>query len=198
MRVARVGGEEHRAPLGVELVVDREVRQVEERIAHARVLPVDDHEPLAVVDEVRVEQVVVARTRRLAGAQLGDPPRQLVRRGERVGNDGSSLDGRVPIRLDDLEPVEPSGYRRPLVEGTERPRDATELLGLAKPLRRRDRSVDEARDEPSLGLDEVDDLRSDAHLCRGAGRRQLHRPVDPEQVGVLPGDAQHDDARRGA
>src|SRR5436189_2911801 len=47
--------------LPVELVVDAEVAQVEERVAHARVFPVDDANAPPVVDEVRIQQVVVTR-----------------------------------------------------------------------------------------------------------------------------------------
>src|SRR6185503_13639692 len=54
---ARVGREERLVLIGLELVVDREVAEVEERVTHARVLPVDDPHPRPVVDEVRVEQV---------------------------------------------------------------------------------------------------------------------------------------------
>ena len=95
VRVPGVRGEQHRPFLRVELVVDREVGEVEERVAHARVLPVDDEETLAVVDEVRVEQVVVTGTGRLVGAQHGDAAREVVRPGERVGNHSSPLGGGV-------------------------------------------------------------------------------------------------------
>src|SRR4051812_4137994 len=47
-----------------EAVVDAEVGEVEEPVVHAGVLPVDDEDALAVADEVRAEQVVVARDRR--------------------------------------------------------------------------------------------------------------------------------------
>ena len=59
----RVGGavglEQRALAVLVERVVDREVRQVEERVAHPGVLPVHDPDPLAVVDEVGRQQVVV-------------------------------------------------------------------------------------------------------------------------------------------
>ena len=56
-----------------ELVVDGEIRQVEEDVAHARVLPVHDPQAFAVEDEVRVEQVVVTRDGRLWSARTLDP-----------------------------------------------------------------------------------------------------------------------------
>ena len=80
---AEVGVEERRAAVGVELVVDREVREVEEDVAHARVLPVDDPDAPAVVDEVRVEEVVVTRALRRGAAQLLDAPGELPRPGVR-------------------------------------------------------------------------------------------------------------------
>ena len=43
-----------------EAVVDREVPEIEERIPEARVLPVEDPDPVPVVDEIGIEQVVVA------------------------------------------------------------------------------------------------------------------------------------------
>ena len=44
-----------------QLVVDREVGEIEEAVAHAGVLPVDDLHVSVLRDEVRVQQVVVAR-----------------------------------------------------------------------------------------------------------------------------------------
>ena len=61
-RLLVVRAEQGRIVVCRQLVIDAEIPQVEERIAHARVLPIDDPDALPVVDEVRVEQVVVART----------------------------------------------------------------------------------------------------------------------------------------
>ena len=63
----------------VELVIDREVREVEEAVTHPRVLPVDDAEALAIVQEVRVQEIVVARDGRVGRASLLDPRGDLVR-----------------------------------------------------------------------------------------------------------------------
>ena len=120
----------------------------------------------------------------------------LVRVRERVGQRSTAFERGVAVALDDLERVERAGDRRPAVEGAERGRDASQLLRLAEMLGRRDRTVDEARDEPSLGLDEVDDVRPDARGCRRAGRGQLDRAVDAEERGVLPGDAEDEHAVR--
>ena len=65
---------------------------------------------------------------------------------------------------------------------------------LAHPLEQRDLALDEPRHEPAFGLDEVDDVRPDAHRGGGARRLELHRPVDPEELGVLPRDAEHERA----
>ena len=66
-----VGGEQDPVLGGGQLVVDAEVAEVEERVAHPRVLPVDDPDPGAVVDEVGVEQVVVAGPQLDRGGQQG-------------------------------------------------------------------------------------------------------------------------------
>ena len=76
--LAEVGAQESRARVVVELVVDREVREVEEAVAHSRVLPVDDAQPLAIVQEVRVQKVVVARDGSVRRAPRLDPGGELV------------------------------------------------------------------------------------------------------------------------
>ena len=77
--LAEVGAEQRLALRRVELVVDGEVREVEEPVSHPRVLPVDDPQALAVVEEVRVQEVVVARHRFLGRALGLDPSGDLVR-----------------------------------------------------------------------------------------------------------------------
>ena len=59
--VAEVGAQQLLDRRVLELVVAREVGEVEEDVAHPRVLPVDDPDPAAVVDEVRVQEIVVTR-----------------------------------------------------------------------------------------------------------------------------------------
>ena len=66
-RLAEVGLEQLRLLVVVELVVDREVAEVEPAVAHPRVLPVDQLDALAVAQEVRGQQVVVGRHRLVAG-----------------------------------------------------------------------------------------------------------------------------------
>ena len=77
--LAEVRLEQRLAAVAVELVVDREVREVEEDIAHARVLPIDDPEAPAVIDEVRVEKVVVTGTLGECTPRPLDAPRDLAR-----------------------------------------------------------------------------------------------------------------------
>ena len=54
------------------------------------------------------------------------------------------------------------------------------------------RALDEPRHEPSLRLDERDDLGADPERRCRLGRGELDRAVDPEQVGVLARDPQHE------
>src|SRR5713101_642659 len=65
-------------------MVDGEIAEVEEAIAHAGVFPVDDANRRAVVDEIRVQQIVVAEHGRLGPKRAldvdGDGPCPLVRR----------------------------------------------------------------------------------------------------------------------
>ncbi len=70
--------------------------------------------------------------------------------------------------------------------------NALQHRGLAHALQRRDLTLDEACDEPALGLDELDDLGPDAERRGGLGRGELDRAVDAEEAGVLPRDAQHE------
>ena len=70
--------------------------------------------------------------------------------------------------------------------------DPREHVRLTHPLDRWDPALDEARDEPSLGLDELDDLRADAERSRRLRCGDLDHAVDPEQVRALPGHAQHE------
>jgi hypothetical protein len=166
-------------------VVDGEVREVEEGVAHAGVLPVDDPETPSAVDEVRVQEVVVARAGRDAGAAALDPVGELLRAlvGGRHGR--AALERRRAIHLDDAEAVEARGQRRASMERRERGADALDrhLADLA---------LDVARDEVALRLDERHDLRREPELRRHARRGVLGRAVDPEQLRVLAADPQHE------
>ena len=169
-------------------MVDREVREIEEPVAHARVLPVDDPQSFAVVEEVRVQEIVVAGDGHVRGPlrldRLCDRPCPSVR----VRNATPALERRRAVGLDHAEGVERPGYRGPSVKRTQSRRNASQHVRLAHPLDRRDLAVDEAGHQPSLGLDERDDLRADADRRRRLRCRELDAPVDPQQAGVLPRD----------
>ncbi len=189
--------EERRALRRVELVVDREVREIEEAVAHARVLPVDDAEPLAVVEEVRVQEVVVARDGRVGCASLLDPRGDLVRPIERLGHAPSAVERCLPVRLDHAEGVEHSGDLRTVVERAQRRRHALEHRRLAHPLQRSEslprRSAVTSHPSGSTNATTSGPIPSAAAASR---RGELDGPVDPEQVRVLPRDAEHEAARR--
>ncbi len=76
--LVEVGREERLGLRPVQLVVDREVRQVEEAVANSGVLPVDDAQDVAVVEEVRVQEIVVARDGVGCRALAFDPAGELV------------------------------------------------------------------------------------------------------------------------
>ena len=131
-------------------------------------------------------------TGRVGCASLLDPRGDLVRAIERLGHASSAVERCLPIRLDHAEGVEHSGDLRAVVECAQRSRDALEHRRLAHPLQRGNRSLDEAGDEPSLRLDERDDLGADPERGGCLGRGELDGPVDPEQVRVLSRDPQHE------
>ena len=173
-------------------VVDREVRQVEEDVAHARVLPVDDADASAVVDEVGRQEVVVARTLRRRPARALDEHGRLA--GALVG-----LRHRRPR-------ASPQSRRTPRPRGTGRtaPGSAARLCtarndcatrrsasGSRNRLRHDHVPADEPRHEIALRLDEGDHLRPDADGRRCERRLVLDPPVDPEQLGVLATDPKH-------
>ena len=194
VHLAAVRREQLRTTFLVELVVDREVRKIEERVAHARVLPVDDPQPLAVVDEVGVEEVVVACPALHARSHGGDPARALVGGRKRGGQGRAALARRVPIGLDDVERLEAAGNRPALVERSECGGDPRELVGLAEPLGGRDLAFDELRHEPAFRLYEADDARAHPGLGRGERRGVLDLAIDPQQTGLPARHPDHDDA----
>ena len=165
--------------------------EVEERVAHAGVLPVDDPDPLAVVDEVGVEQVVVAGP-------------QLDRRGQAGARSMRRPIARAPART----PAGSARRERRPARGTPR-RCAAARTGPGWPDRRgcgaasRPRArasrargpasrltgdaVDEAGDEVALRPDEGGHLRPDPDPRRRHRRGVLHLAADAEQVGVVAG-----------
>ena len=183
--VAPVRVEQRALAVLVGLVVDGEVAEVEERVAHARVLPVDDPETSVGGDEVRVQQVVVAGARRRACAAALDAVGDLLRPAVSGRDRNASLTGGVAVDLDDAEAVERNGKGRSVVEPPQQPAD---LLHVDGP----DLALHEARDEVALRLDERDHLRREAEVRCDARGGVLGRPVDAEQLGVVAADPQHE------
>ena len=89
---------------------------------------------LAFVQEVRVQEVVVAGDGRVRCASPLDPRGDLVRTIERLGHAPSAVERCLPVGLDHAEGVEHSGNLRTVVERAQRSRHALKQRGLAHPL----------------------------------------------------------------
>ena len=181
---AAVTVEQRSLAVRIQLVVDGEVREVEVRVAHAGVLPVDDPRPLAVVDEVQGEEVVVARHQRAAAARgldaVGDVEQLLV-----LGrNLHATLASGRRVRLDHAKHIETGGQ-----DGSARMQLAEQAAGLVR-IRIADRAFHEPRHEAAVL--EADDFGADAELRREQRRLVLVLPVDAQQLRVLPADAEHE------
>ena len=100
--------------------------EVEERVAHAGVLPVDEPQSDAVVDEVRVQQVVVAGPRSRTDATALDLVGDLFRAFIRRGHPDAVLVRGGAVRLDNTKTVEPPRKAGAVVEPTECGADAVE------------------------------------------------------------------------
>ena len=171
-------------------MIDREVREVEEPVAHASVLPVDDAKALAVVEEVRVQEVVVARNGLRTSETLLDEARGLVRPLVLGGNGAAALESGPTVGLHDAKGVELPRDGPSVVERTQARSHPPESRELSHSLDRRNLSRDEAGHEPPLGLDELDDLGADPERGRGARGLDLDLAVDAEQVRVLTRDTE--------
>ena len=103
---AAIGLEQAAIQVVGESRVGRGIRQVEEGMAGAGVFPVDQPEPLAVVDQVGWQQIVVAQD----GPKRRDPPRQPARILEQfaniLGQAGLQPRGCLSIGADGLERAE--------------------------------------------------------------------------------------------
>ena len=187
------------AALGVrvELVVHGEVAEVEVAVVHARVLPVEQPEPVAVGEEVGAEQVVVTRaraapatranaasiSRRVLGRAFDTPPGSRHRapprrRGARCGTRKQS---KVP-------PSGPDSWKARTSAGTRRRAGPASASSLGA-----ERGAgDEARDEAALGLEERDDLGRDPERRGARVGLPLDAPVDVEQLGLVAGEPQHE------
>ena len=171
-------------------MVDRQVGEVEEPVAHPGVLPVDNPE-LAIVQEVGVEQVVVTRHFGLRAAGAPNALRDTLRIAELLRNLHTLLQRLIVVRLDDGMRVKPTGNRCCVVELTQSGGHAMNSLGCAYLLRGHASALDEARHEPAPVLIEGNDLRTDADLRRANARHMLSHAVNAKEIGVLAADTKH-------
>ena len=144
-----------------QLVIDGEVPEVEERVAHAGVFPVDEPETDTVVDEVRIQQVVVARPKRSVRAAALDLVGKLLRALVRGRHVDAVLVGGVEVGLDDTKAVEAPRQVRAIVEPAERSADAIDVHFS-------DLAVDVSRHEVALGFEIGDHLRPEPEVRRNA------------------------------
>ena len=175
--VAEIEPQQQVLRAGGEAVVDREVPQVEEEIAHTAVLVIDDPHVVAVQQEVRVQQVVVART-------VGE--RMLGERGLDVAGSGMDLFerrrrrdpalGRDPaIVLNDPEHGERRRDRRAGMDRSHRSDDGAQHVLALQVLFRDVGALHEPRDERA----EVGGTRRPRERRRRPRRRK--RPRSPRR-----------------
>ena len=129
---AAVGLEQRDLGVGLEVVVGGEVREVEVRVVHPRVLPVEDPQPRAVVEEVRGQQVVVAGHARAAEHRLdrvGGGPQLGIRGRDRA----AALARGALVARGELERRERGRQRRAGVDGAQRRRDLRQARRAAPP-----------------------------------------------------------------
>ena len=131
---------------------------------------------VAVVDEVRVEQVVVARPQleRIGQQRDLDPPADGRRQVVLERDDDAAGQGQGPVGVGDAERDEQARDRRAVVDPPEGVGDAAERLRPVDGLVGDRRPDDEPRDEVALGADERGDLRTDAR--RRPPRRSPRAP----------------------
>ena len=151
--------------------------------SHARVLPVDDPDPTAVIDEVGIEQVVVTRSqleRVVEESPLdltSDSGSVVVGRGDRH----ASCDRERPVRLADPKRHEQPGNGRSVVDAPQGVRNPFERLWLPHCLDGDGGTDDEPSDEVALRPDECGDLGTDTDAgCRNR-RGVLDLAADPER-----------------
>ena len=174
----------------IQSLVHGEVAEIEIRIAHRGVFPVDDAQALAVVDEIGREQIVMAGQR---------PPGTAQRAFDALhGGEGR------PHRSGEAHPAGRSEavVAADRVEGRKGSRKGPDALvaadGLGGPAqdggpgsfgRVQHPSLGKTRDhEGSMGL-AINDFRPDAAPRRGQARRVFASAVHAEQPGVFAAEA---------
>ena len=107
--VAEIGGQHPALLLGVELAVGGEIGEVEERRVEAGIVPVDQPDALAVIEEIAGDQVVVAEDQ----FDRSDGQLQARRDVDEVGETGDvaalRIGERVGVVADDVEDPEGEG-----------------------------------------------------------------------------------------
>lgn len=194
---AEVNIEEGALALLVELAVHGEVSEVKESVAHAGVLPVDDAGALAVINEVRGEEVI------MAGAGLEGAADFALNAGEVLESGGHGLghgdavgEGFCMVIADGLEGREGAWDGGSCVDFSDGEGDAAEDVRVADIVGAEDAAVEEARDDGSMGGEERDDVGAYAGLHGGEGGCVLAGAVDAEVLGARASDADDEGAGR--
>ncbi len=171
-------------------MVDGEIGEVEERVAHRGVLPVE-YSYLVVVEEVFVEQIVVAKGDRPEGTGFADSfqDAQRPRKVERLSD--ALIEGDLVVVAHDLEGIEECGNRSGVVDSVKRRGDLAQH-GLRRELLRQHWSTfKKAGHEVVPGRGLVEHFGGDADGGRQLIGRRFVIAVDAQQRGVVSGDA-HD------
>ncbi len=200
-RLAEVRLEQRCLGVLVQAVVHGQVAQVEVAVAHPRVLPVDDAEPLAVERAGCRPAGRCGRGRARARARAApsrSPSPACAPRGSRPGAAAPRSEAVSRVGLHDPERGE--GRRQLLaavVDLAQRAAPPSHSMPGSRSCSSVDRSpVHERGHEDRRVLEHRAHRRAHPGAGRRAGRRPLRAAVDAEQVGVLAGLADHVRLRR--
>jgi hypothetical protein len=176
----------------VEPVVHREVRQVEEHAAHPGVLVIDDEHPLPLADEVRIEEIVVARPRNERAEGFLDLSGHGEQAPEGLGDPDTVAYRSLPVPLHDPKRGEGRGKVGAAVKGAHGRQDPAQHASFPHGLLGDGLPVDEPCHQRAKLREIGHHFRTDP-ACRGGLRGPtLRLPVDPQEVGVLPGQPDHE------
>ena len=177
--------QQHRLVVFRQLMIDGEIAKVEEAIAHSRVLPIHDADGHAIIDEVGVEEVVVAQHRSLRGKGTLDGDRDSLRAFARRGQAPAVAHRGQGVSLDDPEGREGAGDRPRLMNPSQRLGDSLQHDGVVDGVITDRLSVDETRHQDALGFDEGDHLGADARGGRQTAGLALDAAVDAKQASAF-------------
>ena len=145
-----------------------------------------------VLQEVRVQQVVVAGRRVLRTASSADALGDRVH-GFVLGRDVHPMPRRLgPVILHHLMRIELAGDGRGRMKPAQGLGHSPEHLGSPHLIDRDRAAFDEARHQPALSGDEGHDFRPHSHLERAHPRRVLDRTVDAQEVGFGAAHPKHE------